>query len=476
MPPLVALLGAAIFVAYSFYRDSRRFSFKSSGLTWPTLWYLVSATHAIGAWFVIWGLPLPLATDDPTEGSFIDRCFFAALAAIGIGILARRQFDWRQLLRANRWFFLLVGFAAISVLWSNYPYVSFKRYIKLIGALVMAVIVLDQERPFEAMLAVLRRVLYVHLPMSIVCIKYFRHIGVNFDWNGVTECWQGIATSKNTLGQVALIGVLCFLWEVRREWPQKRWKNVHVVYLLMSLYLLKGSEESISMTSLSVCLLAVVIFFRLQGLHSSLTAARKFTTKVFATTVALVGLVLIHSIVLFPKDSVFGGIIAAIGRDITLTDRTYIWHDVYAAAGQSPIFGLGYGGFWIGRLANIPWNAHMTWVLGQSHSGYIDTFLQLGVVGFILLCMVQVTTLSHLSNELWVDFNAACFHISLWITVLVVNITETTFLSGDHQLWFVFLLTSLSVRVPQYMLTHRPIENEPQTAHCYSAWYSRPRA
>ena len=62
---------------------------------------------------------------------------------------------------------------------------------------------------------------------------------------------------------------------------------------------------------------------------------------------------------MFSPDSFFGRIITVLGRDITLTDRTYIRSDAYGAAAGNPLLGVGFGGFWIGQIANIPWNTHM---------------------------------------------------------------------------------------------------------------------
>jgi O-antigen ligase len=159
----------------------------------------------------------------------------------------------------------------------------------------------------------------------------------------------------------------------------------------------------------------------------------------------LISLVLIHSVVLFSADSIFGHLITLLGRDITLTDRTYIWSDVYAAAAGNPLLGVGFGGFWIGRMANIPWNAHMTWVLGQAHSGYVDTYLQLGFVGAFLLAGVIFSTVPRLIDSMDEDFDFGCFRITLFLTILFVNMTESVYLRGDHHLWLILMIVLWSV-------------------------------
>jgi len=445
MPPQLALAVGFALIFAAFRWDRKRGIRVSTTLFWPTLWYMVVASRPIGVWFVIWGVPLPGARVGVEDGSLIDRVFYAGLALIGVLILSRRRVSWSAFIYSNRWFLLFLGFMALSLLWSDYTWVSFKRYIKLIGSVVMALVILTEDKPLEAMVTVLRRCLYVHLPMSIIFTKYFRDLGVSFDWSGSAEAWQGIATSKNTLGQVAMLGVVYFAWEVYRKWGQLRWKNHHLLFLGFALFLLKGSDEAVSKTSIAVCIFAGFVFFRIQSLRNRPDAVPRFVNLMFAGTVSLILLVVTHSIVHFSADSAFGKIIELLGRDITLTDRTYIWTDVYGVAAASPIVGVGFGGFWIGRIANIPWNASMTWVLGQGHSGYVDTYLHLGLVGIGLFAVLIFTTQRQIMESFSQNFDFACFRITLFLTALFINITETTFLRGDHHFWLVFLLAILAV-------------------------------
>jgi O-antigen ligase len=445
MPPDLALLLGAIFIFFAFRDDRRHPVAVSRALWWPTLWYLVAASHPVGVWLSMWGFPIPTSGGDATDGSLIDRSFYGTLTVIGLWILSKRQFDWGATLRLNPWLTAFLAFMALSILWSHYPYVSLKRYIKMIGSVTMAMVVLSDEQPREAFLAVLRRCLYIHLPMSVICVKYFRDIGVGFgDWSGIAS-WQGISTSKNVLGQVAMLGALYFFWEVRRRWREYRWRNIHVLYLLMAVYLLKGSDVQISLTSVSVCVFALVVFIWMQTFHPRPASARAFVLTVFSAVVALIVLVLVHSVVMFSADSIFGKIITLLGRDITLTDRTNIWHDVYAAASGNPLLGVGFGGFWIGRLANIPWNANMSWVLGEAHSGYVDTYLQLGWMGSFLLAGVLLTALPKLLDSLAGDFDFGCFRITLFLTILLINITESVYLRGDNHLWLVLMMVIWNV-------------------------------
>lgn len=445
MPPKLALLLGFIFVAFVFWRDAKRAP-SASALWIPIIWYLVAASRPFGNWLYIWGIPIGGGGGDATEGSSIERFYFLTLMFLGLVVLSRRPVEWRTVVRENRWLLFLLCFMLISVSWSAYGEVSIKRFVKLVGSVVMALVILTERDPLAALFTVLRRSFYVHLPMSIIFVKYFRNLGVNFDWFGTGESWQGISMSKNTLGQVAMVAGIYFLWDVMSHWRERGWKQWSLVFLGMALYLLKGSDDSFSLTAVAVFLFALVVFLCLGQLRESPWRQRAFLNLVGASTSVLLFIVIVHSVVMFSEDSLFGKIITSFGRDITLTSRTVIWNEIYEVVAGRELIGVGFGAFWIGELANIPFSQQMTWTLGQAHSGYVDTYLQLGWIGVFLFLGLLVSSYRRLLNVVAVDFERGRFLITLLLTTIFVNITESTFLRGDHPLWLLFLVSA--VRVP----------------------------
>ncbi len=74
-----------------------------------------------------------------------------------------------------------------------------------------------------------------------------------------------------------------------------------------------------------------------------------------------------------------------IGRSTELTGRTNIWGSVLPYILERPILGYGFSGFWGGASAgssNI--DRAMGGTIMYSHNGYIETFLALGLLGFVL--------------------------------------------------------------------------------------------
>lgn len=441
MPPNLALLLGIALIFWALRRDRQQGAASPAELFWPTLWYMVVSSRPVGVWLDLWNIPL---VGEGALLELIDAAFYATLSVIGWRILDRRRVSWPELLRDNSFLLLFILLAAVSVIWSDYNWISFKRFIKLLGSVIIALAVVTTPDPLTSIRTILRRCLYVHLTMSVICVKYFREIGVSFDWNGTGEAWQGIATSKNTMGQVAMLGVLIFGWELTRGWRSHGWRSHHLLFLGFALWILRGSSEAISKTSVVVTLFAAFALLVLLYFRGRPEVQRTFVVGYFSATLCLVVFILLHSVFSFSADSMLGTIVAAFGRDITLTDRLFIWQDMHQIAARSPFLGVGYGGFWVGREANVPWNTH-TWILGQGHNGYIDVYLQLGLVGSFLFAGVIFGNLGRLLANAQAQFERFAFSFALFVTTLFVNITETTFIRGDHHLWLVFLLTVIRV-------------------------------
>jgi O-antigen ligase len=454
MPPYLALLLGFVLVFWALRQDRQRGFATPADLFWPTLWYMVVSSRPVGIWLDLWNVQL---VGEGALLELIDASFYSALSVIGLRILSRRALDWNDVFARNRFLLLFILLAVASVAWSDYNWISFKRFIKLLGSVIIALAIVTSAHPFDAIRTILRRCLYIHLTMSVVCVKYFRGIGVAFDWNGTGEAWQGIATSKNTMGQVAMLGVIIFGWEALRAWRERGWRNHHLIFLGFALWLLRGSSEAVSKTSVLVTAFAIVALIALLRLRHRPAAQRTFAVAYFTGTVLLVTFILAHSIFVFGADSLLGSIVSAFGRDITLTDRLYIWQDMHRIAAGSPFLGVGYGGFWIGREANVPWNTH-TWVLGQGHNGYIDIYLQLGLAGSFLFAGILFSNVGRLLAIAQQDFERFAFSFALFVTTVFVNITETTFIRGDHHLWLVFLLTVIGLPATS------PVETEQLTA------------
>ena len=128
------------------------------------------------------------ATDTYLEGSPIDRMYYQIMILFGIVVLLRRRISWTRLAPSNKWLVLYFAYFGISVLWSDDPFVAFKRWTKDVGNVVMVLIILSERNPVMAARALLLRCSYVLIPLSVVLTKYFPDVTRVYNRRGLGLC------------------------------------------------------------------------------------------------------------------------------------------------------------------------------------------------------------------------------------------------------------------------------------------------
>jgi exopolysaccharide production protein ExoQ len=452
MTPLLASILCGLFVLCCFLFESRsRLPKFSSSLLFPLIWLLYCSSKPIAYWLDT----RTLAGDAVVEGSPYDRLFLSAMIFCGIVALARRRLNWSEFARQNRWLILLFAYMGISILWSNYPDVSFKRWVRTCGDLLMATIIVTDEGMLESAKRLLRFNGYIIIPFSILLIKYFPHIGMGYDrWDGY-PMYVGVTTHKNDLGQVAMILGIVFVFAVLESWiREKKLDVVSVVLLVLVLWVMYGPKNTIdprAQNKTSVNALIISLMVMASAFRFLKNRPERLRTILFLIPVALVGCDLVAE--LFFDMNLFELAIRESGRNATLTGRTDLWAVLLDIGFRNPVFGRGFGGFWLGTLTpgfydKFPWRAT------TGHNGYIDVFIDLGVVGLLLLLLVTLSNYNKIKEHFLNDFSAGVFVLTCTVCILLHNITESSLIKPTSILWFMFILISI---VPV-----RPYSNFPE--------------
>src|SRR2546428_8507291 len=246
----VATIIFALGILGLFRLDRDRTSRVSPALWIPVIWLSISASRMVSQW--LGGVGTLASPDALVEGSPLDALIFAGLLAAGLVVLlARRRLD-RTFLRANGPLLVFFSYCAVSLLWSDYPFVAFNRWTKAVGGLVMVLVVLTDPEPTSAVKRLLARSGFVLIPLSILLIKYYPSLGRAYSpWTG--EAYNvGVATQKNGLGIVCLVfglGSLWYLLEAFRGGERARaaWPSIaHGAILAMALWLLWMAHSATS--------------------------------------------------------------------------------------------------------------------------------------------------------------------------------------------------------------------------------------
>src|SRR5207249_10073922 len=84
-------------------------------------------------------------------GSPLDGAVFFSLQLAGLFVLLRRHVSLSKVASENIAMTLFLAFGALSILWSDFPLVAFKRWFKVLGHPIMVLIVATEPDPRQAL-------------------------------------------------------------------------------------------------------------------------------------------------------------------------------------------------------------------------------------------------------------------------------------------------------------------------------------
>ena len=92
----------------------------------------------------------------------------------------------------------------------------------------------------------------------------------------------------------------------------------------------------------------------------------------------------------------------------------------------NPILGTGYDSFWQGERLEVLW-AKYPWRPNEAHNGYLETYLNLGLVGLVLLAGWIATIYRKCRLDLLREFEIGLFGLGILIMAILYNWTEAAF-------------------------------------------------
>jgi exopolysaccharide production protein ExoQ len=445
MPPKIALLLTVAFILWLLARDLKARQNVSPALWIPLLWLLILGSRPVSLWFGV-----QVAGGSELDGSPLDRLVFLCLLLAGVFVLVKRRVRFGGIVAGNKWLFIFFLYLGISVLWSDYPFVAFKRWIKDVGNIVMILVVLSEGEPVEAVKTVFLRCAYVLVPASVLCIKYFPDFGRGYDPYGNVS-YGGVTMNKNMLGATLLIYSIVLLWEMLelhddQSKARKKFEMSSCLLLLGMvawLFLMAQSQTSLICTLLGA---GILLAMRLPSIRSQ---ASRIELYVLALALLLVFLNSVFDIT--------GSFVHALGRNITLSGRTEIWQRALSVP-INPLIGTGYYSFWLDPKRVDIVNADYWFRLNEAHSGYIETYLNEGLIGVFLLAALLISASRQIKRDL-LNGEGAFNTVRLAFLAIAVayNFTEAAF-NRMGFIWFAFLLSIVSCPHSKDFVVNDPSE------------------
>lgn len=430
-------------------RDSR-----TSWAVWIAIaWVAIGGTRNVSEWLN--GIDNVESPDKYLEGSPLDRFVLTGLLAAALFVLAARGQRTKEILRRNAPLVLFFGYCALSALWSDFPFVAFKRWTKALGNLAVVLILLTEADPIEAVKRFAARAGYILIPLSVLFIKYYPELGRAYDrWDG-TAFYMGVATSKNGLGCILLVLGLPCLWRVMETLREKPLKSteliVHGTMLAMVLWLFHMANSATSMSCFFIGGLIMAASLRGTG-----RPKRMHLVVVTLATAALLAYVF--------RDA-YTYVVESLGRNTTLTGRTELWDDL-VQMDNNPWFGTGFESFFLGDRIKVLWDKYW-WHPNEAHNGYFEIYLTLGRTGLLLLGLMIVSGYRNIVAAYRRDPAFGTIRLAYLATAIVYNFTEAAF-KVMNPVWIAFTLAVTAVPEAAGQVIEsaerKPVESEKSSA------------
>jgi O-antigen ligase len=281
-------------------------------------------------------------------------------------------------------------FALLSVLWSAYPALTFRRDASLLAPILVGLVAAYRYEP-QDVVRIIGRFCLGLAAVSLVFVVAFPEIGIMHDaYNHELDgAWRGFTPHKSVFGTVLVVGFQIYAWRALFE-SKRRWLHVAIAIAMMATCFLARSSTGFIAMSFSLLLLTSLVHL--------------------------------------------------LGKDISLTGRIPLWQSLMPFISDRPWFGYGYGTFWVAGSPQMvlvqrlnPWNPP------DAHNAYIGVALELGIPGAMLATGVLLSVIVRAyrtSRSTGLGWPAFLFAFAF--VYAITNMVETPLLSMGS--FFTFML------------------------------------
>jgi hypothetical protein len=328
---------------------------------------------------------------------------------------------------------LLVCWTVSSCLWSASPLTSLRNALGLVGTLLMGYGIALVHRNAMHIVDLLYYACILSAVFSLLLMSQTGGI------DGYGDGMQGIFSHKNGLGQIMSLGTLISIYKILTDF------NVKLLFALAFFVQVLILSQSITaqLSAFAASTICVFAYF--------FTRTGKTGKQILSLLITTIFLFLFLIYLFITARGINPGVFftSALGKNTTFTGRTSIWKVCIEALDGIELFiGYGFNSFWstLGE-ANVA-RSLVGFRAFNSHNGYIEISLSLGIIGLLLYFFL-------IGNVLRSAFETSKFFplaVSFMIWILTVNTMESAAWAQNS------LLTQLIILVPNMIYLARERE------------------
>ncbi|MBN3906408.1 MAG: O-antigen ligase family protein [Nostoc sp. NMS1] len=375
------------------------------------------------------GTPLDAFLTDGFTVKEGDRTIFRLLYTLTyIVSLSLITLRWKKVTYAfskDKFIWILIGVSALSSFWSLDPDITMRRVIGLAGTTIFG-LYLASRYTLKQQLKLCAYMLAISIVMCLIFVIFIPQFGIDPVFNS----WRGIFPTKNVLGKrfVLSAAVFFFLAITAKE-------NRLVLWLgyIFSGVLILLSQSATSLVNFIIITVAFLVYYRILHLKYKVIVP-------ILTLLSTFGIAFYYWFIL-QSDAILG----SIGKDATLTGRAELWPVVLEMIGKKPWLGYGYGVFWENSsessivLQTVQWNAP------NAHNGFLDLWLALGLLGFLVFIIGLVINLFRAIYLIRRNQTSESIWLLVYLTFMILsNLTESTLLIQNSMEWILYVAAIFS--------------------------------
>ncbi|MDZ8187295.1 MAG: O-antigen ligase family protein [Nostoc sp. ChiSLP02] len=391
---------------------------------------------------------------------------FAGIFLLFIGFFDTNLFELRDrfntasygillfliILRWKRWIYvgtrdisllLLISIILLSYFWSAAPEFTIDESKSVVRAIFLGIYLAARYNPKELMQLMLG-MFGIAVILNLIFTGFAIATGQSYiaiSQANDEPSWQGFLTHKQYLGRMMMHSAILFLLSSfnhkRFYWPG--WVGFSLSILL--LFLSKSKTSWIGFI-VGLSLLPILKFTRW---HYKVRTITYIVAVLFAGSMAVLIFGNLESLV-----------VNVLHKSPDFNGRFDIWNLAIEAALKRPWFGYGYAGFWTSNeglsIVHHTWGASTVGDTNRfhSHNGFIDTFLQLGIIGFSLFIFNFLATVKRIINLIHLTKTIESFWMLEFIMLsFLLQISETLTMISFNTICSIYVAIVLSTIIWQ---------------------------
>ncbi len=176
---------------------------------------IAKITFLIYLFFIFFGTSLPFreratSVDEVGTSNIVNQILFTSLFLIASICLYPKRKELARFIKKEKFLTAFLLWCLLSVFWSNYSFISFKRIFQIFSSVTVILAFLFNSNATDDSLKYFKAILYFYVPLSFLsCLAIPGAI------DPVHLTWRGLTVGKNYLGQAGVVSSIIWMYAMK---------------------------------------------------------------------------------------------------------------------------------------------------------------------------------------------------------------------------------------------------------------------